>query len=392
MRDSFILKKGKEKSLLQKHPWIFSGAIESFPQNFENGSIYKVFSNDGNLLGHGYANSKTSIVIRMISFFDLDPYENLSLNIQKAIKFRKENFEDKITNAFRLINSEGDLIPGLIVDFYNNHLCIQIQTLGIEKLKPFLIEKLLSFLPDTKSIYEKSLSSSRGEEGLEPFEGYLFNKNSGGIDEIIIKENTFNFLVDFQKGQKTGFFLDQREMRKYVGEIAFNKKVLNCFSYSGGFTVYALKNNAKFVDSVEISKTANQFAKRNLDLNNLPEQNFFSEDVFTFLEKNPLNYDLIILDPPAFAKKRKDIENASKAYEKLHALVFKKAKPNTILVTSSCSYYVDLELFKRSVFLAANQTKKDVKIIGFHIHAKDHPINIYHKEGSYLKSLVLLID
>ncbi|MFA6118749.1 MAG: class I SAM-dependent rRNA methyltransferase [Parachlamydiales bacterium] len=388
-KDSFILKKGKEKSLLQRHPWIFSGAIEFSPENYVNGSIYKIYSYDDVLLGYGYANSETSISIRMLCFSNADPFDAIAHNIKNAIAFRKALFDENITNAYRLINSEGDLLPGLIVDYYNGHLVIQVQTLGMEKLKSFIIDTLLSELPKTKSIYEKSLSASRTEEGLTPFEDHLFGENTGDITVI---ENGIKFYVNYATGQKTGFFLDQREMRAFVGSVSTNKKVLNCFSYTGGFSIYALKNDAKLVDSVEISKTANDCAKNNLKLNNLDDQRFFTEDVFSFLQREDLNYDLIILDPPAFAKKRKDVQNASGAYKKLHSLVFQKAKPKTVLVTSSCSYYFDFELFKKTIFFAAYEAKRDIKIIGFHRLASDHPINIYHPQMDYLKSLVLYIE
>ena len=389
MKSKIILKKEKEKSLIRRHPWVFSGAIDTFGDNFENGDLCSVYSQDKILLGHGYFNKNCSLCGRMISFKDDDPYLTIEKNIENAIFLRKRFFSDNTTNAYRLINSEGDLLPGLIVDYYDNYLVLQINSLGMEKLKAFVVKILLKNLPNLKGIYEKSISSVRKKEGLEDSSSLLF----GSLPkEMIVLENSHKFIFDPINGQKTAFFLDQRNMRKFLGSICENKKVLNCFSYHNGFGVYALKNNAKAVDSVEISAKANINGKKNLLINNLKEQNFFEEDVFDFLIRSELDYDIIVLDPPAFIKKQKDLKNGINAYKKLHSLVFQKALRRTVLITSSCSYYFDKELFQKTIFQAALENNRNVKIISHHIDAPDHPINIYHPEMDYLKSFVLFID
>jgi 23S rRNA (cytosine1962-C5)-methyltransferase len=386
-----VLKSGKEKIFHQKHHWIFSGAIKSFPSNFSEGQILAVFSESNELLGHGYFNSKTSLCGRIVSFGNVDPYEAILENIKSAILLRKELFDETHTNAYRLINGEGDLIPGLIVDKYDEYLVIQISTLGMEKIKPFIVSSLKSLLP-VKAIYEKSILPSRKEEDLEPFEGTLM----GSIpDEVVVRENGLKFLVSFKKGQKTGFFLDQREMRSLIGTFSNKKRVLNCFCYTGGFSIYALKNNALSVDSIDISKPALDLALKNASLNNLDisSSQFICDDVFKFLKEKPsLNYDLVILDPPSFGKKKKDVVQACKGYKEINKETIKKMKPNSFLLTCSCTYHVDESLFQTVIFQAALEAKRKVKIVTKHRLACDHPINLYHPEGNYLKSLLLFVE
>lgn len=389
MTSGVILKSGKEKIFHQKHHWIFSGAIKSFPLNFSEGRIIPIYSEKNELLGHGYFNSKTSLSGRIVSFGDIEPEKAILQNIKNAIFLRKELFDDKKTNAYRLINGEGDLLPGLVVDKYSDYLVIQISTLGMEKIKPLIVSYLTSLIP-TKGIYEKSLLSCRKEEGLEPFEGTLF----GDVpDEVEILENGIKFLISFKKGQKTGFYLDQREMRSLIGSFASRKKILNCFCYTGGFSIYALKNSAALVDSIDISSPALDLALKNTSINGLAPSNFICEDVFKFLkEKDSLNYDIVILDPPAFAKKKKDIIQACKGYKEINRETIKKMPKNSFLLTCSCSYHVDEILFQKVVFQAAEEAKRNVKIISRHRLALDHTINLFHPEGNYLKSLFLFIE
>lgn len=386
-----VLKSGKEKIFHQRHHWIFSGAIESFPANFSEGQILPVFSEKGELLGHGYFNSKTSLCGRIVSFGEIDPYEAILENIKSAILLRKKLFDENYTNTYRLINGEGDLLPGLIVDKYDEYLVIQISTLGMEKIKPFIVSSLKSLLP-IKAIYEKSILPCRKEEDLEPYEGTLF----GSVpDDAVVLENGLKFLVSFKKGQKTGFFLDQRDMRSLIGDFSGNKRVLNCFCYTGGFSVYALKNKALGVDSIDVSKPALDFALKNAALNNLDTSSsqFICEDVFKFLkEKSSLNYDLVILDPPSFGKKKKDVVQACKGYKEINKETIKKMKPNSFLLTCSCTYHVDETLFQKVIFQSALEAKRKVKIVKRHRLASDHPINLYHPEGNYLKSLFLFVE
>lgn len=382
------LKPGKEKPLLNHHHWIFSGAIEEAPQ-YSQGDLLQVKSAKGELLGTAYFNPKTSIRGRMVAFNDQDPHTAIYNSIKQAVDLRKQLF-DHSTSCYRLINGEGDKLPGLVVDRYNEYLVVQISTVGMEKLKPFILEQL-NRVCQPKGIYEKSLMQARKEEGLKPIQGVL----SGGIPkEIICLENGIKFAVNIVEGQKTGFFLDQREMRRFVAEIAHGKHVLNTFCYSGGFSLYALAGKAKQVTSVDISKEAIDQAKENFLLNQQPveDRQFIVEDVFRFLRDSPMNYELVILDPPAFAKKAKDVVAACRGYKDLNREAIKRMPTNSILVTCSCSYFIDEKLFQQVLFQAAVEAKRDVRILAHHRHAMDHPVNIFHPEGSYLKSLTLYID
>ncbi len=390
MKTGIILKKDKEKVLHQKHHWIFSGAIQSFPSSFVNGEVYPVYSFANELLGYGYFNQKNSLCGRMLSFGPTDPYETLLLNLKHAIALRKKLFAPTET-AYRLINGEGDLIPGLIVDRYGDYLVIQISTLGMEKLKPQILLHLTQLLP-IKGIYEKSLLPTRKEEGLEPFEGNLFGEIS---DLVEINEYNSKYNISYLKGQKTGFFLDQREMRALIGSYSKNRKILNCFCYTGGFSIAALSHGASEVHSIDISKEAIALAKNNLLLNGFdPEKNkLFAEDVLKFLRESPsLPYDIVILDPPAFAKKKQDVISACKGYKEINRQAIQKMPSGSLLLTCSCSYHVDEELFQKVVFQAASDAKRGVKLISRHRLSADHPINLYHREGDYLKSLLLYID
>lgn len=384
-----ILKKGKEKALRNRHPWIFSGAIEQCPDHLQ-GEILPIYSSQGELLGSGYFNSKSSIRGRMLSFGDTPPLEALKRHLLQALALRKEIFRGQKTTAYRLINSEGDGIPGLIVDRYGDLLVLQVGTLGIERLKPQLIE-LLKELCTPTAIYEKSALPSRKEEGLETFQGVLY----GQVPESVsIFENGLQFQVSILEGQKTGFFLDQREMREWVRKWAFECTVLNCFGYTGGFSVYAAAGGARKVDTVEISTKALEGAQKNMHLNGFSgeEHAYFAEDVFTFLREHPLDYGLVILDPPAFAKRQKDVVQACRGYKDINRLAFQKMPTGSVLITSSCSHYVDPQLFQTVIFQAAMEAGRDVQILGRHHLAPDHPIHLCHPEGDYLKSLVLYLN
>ena len=384
-----ILKKGKEKALRNRHPWVFSGAVETAPSSMQ-GEIFPVYSFENQLLGSGYFNSRSSITGRMLTFDAEPPLEALKKHLISAIALRKILLKNQKTTAFRLINSEGDSIPGLVVDQYVDVLIVQIGTLGIDRLKSQIVA-LLKELCNPSAIYEKSALPSRKEEGLTNIQGNLF----GNVPEqITILEHDLQFQVDLMEGQKTGFFLDQREMRQKVRELAAGRKVLNCFGYTGGFSVYAAAGGARKVDTVEISAKALAAARKNMDLNgfNGLEQNYFEADVFTFLRENLLNYDLVILDPPAFAKRQKDVVQACRGYKDIHRIALQKMPANSFLVTSSCSHYVEDKLFQTVVFQAAMEAQRDVQIIGRHFLAPDHPIHLCHPEGDYLKSLVLHVN
>lgn len=385
-----ILKQGKEKALRNRHHWIFSGAVQKLP-DFENGALLPVYSHDQNLLGTGYFNRRASILGRMICFDQRPALEAIRDSIQQAILMRKHLLSDvSSTNACRLVNAEGDCLPGLIVDRYNDVLVLQISTLGMEKMRPHILSFLKEQLQPA-AIYEKSNLPSRKEEGLADYQT-LHSGENVNISNIRIVENGLKFQVSIQEGQKTGFFLDQRNMREWVKENAEGLKVLNCFSYSGGFSVYAAAGGAHKVDSIDISDKAIQLAKVNMEINGFRgEANFHAEDVFSFLRENPLDYNMVILDPPAFAKKQKDIQQACRGYKDINRIAMQKMPPNSILVTSSCSYHVNEELFQKVVFQASVEAGRTVKIIGRHRQAVDHPINLCHPEGDYLKSLILYV-
>lgn len=381
-----ILKAGKEKPLLNHHHWIFSGAVAESPKNLQ-GEILPVFSEKGILLGNAYFNSKAKIFGRMVSFGDQAPLDAILDHLDSALKLRREFFDPSKTTAYRLVNAEGDFLPGLIVDCYDDALVVQISTLGMEKLKTDVLKHLQQILKPS-FIYEKSTSSSRKEEGLKPFEQLLVGTLK---EEITILENGLKFLVPLQ-GQKTGFFLDHREMREQIRTLAKNKRVLNCFAYTGGFSIYAAKGGALSVDSVDISQMAMELAQKNSELNSISiPMGFITEDVFRYIRESSLQYDLVILDPPAFAKHRKDIISACRGYKDINRVVLQKMPPQSILLTSSCSYFVDEQLFQKVIFQAAAEAKREVRIIGRHRLAVDHPINIFHPEGDYLKSLLLYV-
>lgn len=383
-----ILKAGKEKAILNRHHWIFSGAVAEAPKNLE-GDILPVYSQKGDLLGSAYFNSKAKIFGRMLSLGHKEPLGAFQEQLDAAIKLREKFFDTDVTTAYRLINGEGDFLPGIIVDRYDRGLVVQISTLGMEKLKPQLIDYLKLKL-NPSFIYEKSSLPSRKEEGLEPTEQLLFGTLS---DELIILENGLKFFIYPILGQKTGFFLDHRDMRQQVKTMAKGKRVLNCFAYTGGFSIYAASGGATLVDSVDVSDSAIELAEKNAQLNSITiPMKYYTEDVFQFLRQSSLDYDLVILDPPAFAKRRKDIVPACRGYKDINRVAIQKMPPQSLLLTSSCSYFVDEQLFQKVVFQAAAEAKRNVRIIGRHRLAVDHPINIFHPEGDYLKSLLLYIE
>ncbi len=384
-----VLKPGKEKSLLRFHPWIFSGAIAEAP-SFSDGDILALYSHEDIFLGTGYFHTKNSIAGRMLSFEKKEIEEVLREKLIAAFALRKSLINMSRTTCFRLVNAEGDGLSGLIIDQYNDIFVIQISTAGMEKLKPLLIKLLVElFIP--KGIYEKSTSSSRAQEGLEEYSGILYGEVPR---EITVMENDIKFLVPLMDGQKTGLFLDQRSMREKIASYSFNKRVLNCFSYTGGFSLFALKGGAKEVVSVDSCKKASSYAEKNTLLNGFdPSIHKVEEsDVFTFLKNDPLNFDLIILDPPAFAKKRSDVDNACRGYIDLNQRALKKMPPASLLLTCSCSYFIDTALFQNLISQAAALAKRTVKIVERHTQAIDHPINLFHPEGEYLKSLLLFVD
>ena len=379
------LKKGKEKPILQHHHWIYSGAIASLS---EEGSVAEVETSSGDKLGLAILSKGHSIAAHMVAFGDETLENALKTRIAKAFDLRRRWFDPKRTNAIRLINAEGDGIPGLIVDSYDGVLVLQISHPALDSLKELIVSLLIDVCAP-RAIYEKSTSFMRKKSGLEEARGLLYGAE---YPEVEVLENGLKFSVDLLTGQKTGLFLDQREMRALVREQARGKRILNGFAYTGGFSISALAGGASHVDSVEISGRCRTPIEKNLSLNGLSNHQFIEADFFEFLKTSDLSYDLVILDPPAFVKKRNDIATGFRAYKELNRHVLSKIPPSSLLLTCSCSYHVDEPLFQNILFRASLEAKRQVQILSRHRQAFDHPISIFHPESSYLKSFLLYVN
>ena len=379
------LKQGKEKPILQHHHWIYSGAVASFP---DASQLAVVESSTGTPLGTALLSQGHSIAGHMISFGEEPLEEALRNRIRHAVELRRHLFDPAKTNAIRLINAEGDGIPGLIVDSYANVLVLQISHPALETLKDLIVSLLIEAC-GRGAIYEKSTSFLRKKSGLEEVRGILYGALS---PEVEVVENGLKFAVDIQTGQKTGLFLDQREMRSLVREHANQRRILNGFAYTGAFSIASLAGGASLVDSVEISARCRAPLEKNLALNGLSNHKFIEADFFEFLKTSSLDYDLIILDPPAFVKKRGDIARGFRAYKELNRHVLSKMPSGSLLLSCSCSYHVDEPLFQNILFRAALESNRRVQILSRHRQALDHPISIFHPESSYLKSFFLYVQ
>lgn len=386
-RQPVVLKKGRDKSVRNRHHWIFSGAVAQYPE-FEDGDLLPVVSHEGELLGYGYFNRRCSLCGRMVSFGRQDPWEAMEENLDRAVEMRRQLLAG--TNAGRLINAEGDALPGLVVDQYGEVLLLQISTLGMVKLKERVIHWLVGKIKP-RSIYEKSDSPARKEEGLAPFQGLIYG---GAVEEVEIEENGLKFLVNIPRGQKTGFFLDQRSMRELLQNFASGRRVLDLFSYTGAFSVYALSGGAKEATLVESSAFALDLAQRNFEINgfSLDRVNLVRTDAFKFLHQENLSYDLIICDPPSFARRKSDLPGAYRGLKQLHRLLFRRVPAESLVMTFSCSYYVSGSAFQKLIFQAAQQEGRLVRLLQRHRLAFDHPLNIFHPESEYLKGFLLVVD
>jgi 23S rRNA (cytosine1962-C5)-methyltransferase len=378
-----VLKEGREKTLKLGHPWIFSKGIERF--SGVNGQLVEVFSHKGEHLGIGYVNTKSNIRLRMLGFLETQRENLLDRLIKNSIK-KRENLQIN-SNALRLVNGENDGLCGLIVDLYDRTAVVQFGTLGMELLKDEVVQALKSSL-DIKAIYEKSTSISRKEEGLLPHKGWLTEEKSAQPIEIF--EHDVRFLVDVVHGQKTGFFLDQREMRFYLRSHVKDKKVLNLCAYSGGFSLHALKAKALKVVSVDISAEACRQMQENTDLNGLENHEIIESDVFSFLQNTTEMFDVVIVDPPAFIKSKKDTSKGVRAYRELNRMALRRVQPGGVLMTSSCSYNLEESLFDTILLEASLMEKREVKLVQRHLMAPDHLKNIAFREGEYLKTMVLV--
>ena len=386
------LKKGKEDSLLRFHPWVFSGAVESTPTDIEEGDIVKVVSIDNRFIGVGHFQIG-SIAVRILSFedtsIDLAFFEE---RLSAAYDLRKTlNLIRHDNNAFRLVHGEGDFLPGLIVDVYGNTAVVQAHSPGMHFARNTIAQALVG-LKDAgiKNVYYKSETTLPFKAQLDPQNDYIV----GGYETNIAIENGLKFQVDWLKGQKTGFFVDQRDNRSLLEHYAKGRSVLNMFCYTGGFSFYAMRGGANLVHSVDSSAKAIALTKANVELNFPGDSRHeaYAEDAFKFLNTIDNKYDLIILDPPAFAKHRSAIKNALIGYRKLNAKAFEKIRPGGILFTFSCSQAINKEQFRLAVFSAAAMSKRKVRILHQLTQPADHPINIYHPEGEYLKGLILYVE
>ena len=386
-----ILKEGKERPVLNRHPWIFSGAIDRIDEGFEAGDLVRVLSDKEEFLGLGYLNPESQIVVRMLAFEDIPIDEAFfDARIAQAFEIRKK-FMPRGTTAYRLIHSEGDFLSGLTVDVYGDFLVAEFNTAGIDAWKPAIVKCLQKYFP-SHSIFERSDSDLRKWEGLKRSVGVLAGKEPP--EAIEIQENGLFFGVDVKGGQKTGFFLDQRESREIVKGLSSGKRVLNCFAYTGGFSIYAAKGGAKEVVSVESSESAVTMGRKNFERNQLGvEQSVWAQqDVFDYLRATQKEFDMIILDPPAFCKSKSQIQHAARGYKDINLQALKQLPKGGLLFTFSCSSYITPDLFQKIIFGAASDANRDVRILKKTSHGFDHPINIYHPEGEYLKGLLCEVN
>jgi 23S rRNA (cytosine1962-C5)-methyltransferase len=389
---SILLKKSADSFIKRKHPWIFSGAIELVDGKPSIGETVQIFTLDKKLVGFGSFSPLSQIRVRVWSFNTEKEINSdfFKRRILAATELRKKLIDNSQTNAFRIINSESDGLPGLIVDQYADFLVYQFLSSGAEFNKRIIIEILNDFLKPV-GIYERSDLEVRTKEGLQPTQGLL--KGNAPDDLIEVRENGFKFLVDIKNGHKTGFYLDQKDNRKLVSEFSKGKSVLNCFSYTGGFSVYALASGAKKVTQVEASASAIDLSMKNFKLNNLDSSlvENINGDVFEVLRKfrdERKTFDLIILDPPKFTESTSQIQKASRGYKDINLLAIKLLNPGGILFTFSCSGHISPELFRKIVADAALDSGREVKIIRQLTQSLDHPVATNFPEGLYLKGLI----
>ena len=393
-----ILKKGRDESLLRFHPWVFSGAIADVQGNPMEGDIVSVHASDGTCLAYGHYQIG-SIAVRVLSFDDSalksDYWENMlarALEVRVACGLHgSEN-----TNCYRLVHGEGDNLPGLIRDYYDGVCVMQAHSAGMFRAKKHISDALQKvYGPELKAVYDKSSGTAPFKAGLDLIDGYMYRRDDFNENELVVLENGQKFMVNWTEGQKTGFFLDQRDNRALVGSVSKGRNVLNLFCYTGGFSIYALSGGAKHVDSVDSSKKAMMMVDRNVALNGFDESMHTSLccDAIEYVKSVPEGkYDLMIVDPPAFAKHRGALKNALRAYQRLNAAAISKVAPGGFVFTYSCSQVVDKEAFALAVFSAAAQCGRKVRILDRLNQPCDHSVNIYHPEGEYLKGLLLYVE
>jgi 23S rRNA (cytosine1962-C5)-methyltransferase len=393
MYKNLILKSGRDRSVTNRHPWLFSGAVKSMP-SAENGDIVAVRDNGHTLLGYGFFSPQSQITCRLFDFsgqeidFSTSTYWHEKLH--KAYALRKSQVINPSTDAYRLLHAEGDFLPGIIADVYTDTAVLQLLIKGTEKVLPHLISGLQGL--GIRHIYLKNKHSPGFREEVSLPNGFLTGEQ--GDMHRVIQENGLKFKIDIEKGQKTGFFIDQRDNRDLLKKFTAGKKVLNAFSYTGGFSVYALAGEATMVHSVDISKEATLICSDNVALNFGPAaaHEAITADCFDYLRQTTESYDVMVLDPPAFAKNARAVPNASRGYKDLNMTAFKKIPAGGVLFTFSCSQNIDKDLFRKIVFSAAADAGRNVRILHQLTQPVDHPVNIFHPEGEYLKGLVLYVE
>jgi 23S rRNA (cytosine1962-C5)-methyltransferase len=391
-RIKIVLKSGKEQSVRRFHPWIFSGAIKKMYGDPAEGDLVDVFDNKDTFLAVGHY-QPSSIAVRILSFEQVTPdIDFFKEKIKKAINYRKSLgiTDNPQVNVYRLIHAEGDGLPGLIIDYYNGVAVIQMHSIGFYRIRREIATILTELMKDQIiAVYDKSETTIPHMSGITAVNEFLFG-NSG---PVTVTENSYKFKIDWTTGQKTGFFIDQRENRKLLESFTEGKNVLNMFGYTGAFSVYAMKN-ANLVHTVDSSFPAIEMANENIKLNfgDDPRHVSFQVDAFDYLNHIKDQYDVIILDPPAFAKHHNVLANALQGYKRLNMKAIEQIKPGGIIFTFSCSQVVTKENFRKSVFAAAANTGRNVRIIHQISQPPDHPVNIYHPESEYLKGLVIYVE
>lgn len=393
MYKKIYLKRGKEESLKRFHPWVFSGAIHHADDGIQEGEIVRVLTNEGEFIAVGHY-QVGSIAVRVLSFHDVAIDESFwerrltaAFDVRKAIRVA----QNPNNNTYRLVHGEGDNLPGLIIDCYGQTAVMQAHSVGMHVCREAVCKALVKVMGDNiQHVFYKSETTLPFKAGLGQENDFLY----GGSDDNIAIENGLKFRVDWLRGQKTGFFVDQRDNRALLESYSKGRSVLNMFCYTGGFSVYAMRGGAKLVHSVDSSAKAIDLTNANVEMNFPGDERHhaFCDDAFKYLDANDDKYDLMILDPPAFAKHRAALHNALKGYTRLNVKGFERIKNGGILFTFSCSQVVTKEQFRNAVFTAAAQAGRKVRILHQLHQPADHPINIYHPEGEYLKGLVLYVE
>lgn len=391
-RIRIVLKSGKDQSVRRYHPWVFSGAIKKIIGNPSEGDVVDVYDNKEEFLATGHF-QPGSIAVRILSFRQLTPDSGFFREkISAAISYRRSLglTANPSLNVFRLVHAEGDNLPGLIVDYYNGVAVMQMHSVGMYRQRREIASVIAEVMGESvRAVYDKSEATIPYMSGVKAENEFLI----GDSGPVTVTENGFRFVIDWVKGQKTGFYIDQRENRRLLSKYSAGKDVLNMFGYTGGFSVYAMKDAAS-VHTVDSSLPATEMAVENVRLNfgDDPRHHAFGVDAFDYLDNIRGKYDLIILDPPAFAKHNNVLSNALQGYKRLNMKAIEQIKPNGIIFTFSCSQVVSRENFRKSVFVAAANTGRNVRIIHQMGQPPDHPVNIYHPESEYLKGLVLFVE